>query len=61
MTDIISQSELEQLSNMELRSKFNAVAEELAHQQKHCDALVKTLRNIQTIIHRRRGFLGFNF
>ncbi len=55
MTEGLSQSELEYLSDLELRSKFNAVAEELAHQQNEYQKLLTTLRNIQAVIHRRRS------
>jgi hypothetical protein len=55
MTTQISLSELEHLSDLELRSKFNEVAEQLAQQQNEYQILLTTLRNIQSVIHRRRS------
>lgn len=59
MSELISLSELEQLSDLELRSKFNEVAEQLAQQQNEYQLLLTMLRNIQAMIHRRRGTLRF--
>ena len=54
MTELISQSEIEYLTDLELRSKFNEVAGELARQEEECQELVALLRKIQAVIHCRR-------
>ena len=57
MTTLITQSELEHLSEPELRSKFSQILNDLARSKKtaaECPLAMASLENIQTALRRRR-------
>ena len=58
MTQLITQPELEHLSEPELRLKYSQILNDLARQQKSaldCPLTMATLRNIQAVITRRKA------
>ena len=58
MTQLITQAELEHLSEPELRLKYTQILNDLARQQQSaldCPLIMATLRNIQEVIVRRRA------